>query len=72
MSEKKQDTGGQDGKLRCIKCGVMLKKSQVRFLYLDNGFPAELPVCPECGFIYVSEELALGKILAVEKALEDK
>ena len=36
------------------------------------GFPVELPVCPQCGFVYVPEELALGKVLSVEKALEDK
>ena len=41
-------------------------------MYLDNGFPVELPVCPVCGFVYVPEELALGKVLSVEKALEDK
>ena len=28
--------------------------------------------CPKCGFVYVPEELALGKVLAVERALEDK
>ncbi len=60
------------GKLRCVKCGVSLVKGGARFLYLDNGFPVELPVCPKCGFVYVPEELALGKVLAVEKALEDK
>ena len=37
-----------------------------------GGFPVELPVCPQCGFVYVPEELALGKVLSVEKALEDK
>ena len=26
----------------------------------------------KCGFVYVPEELALGKVLAVERALEDK
>ena len=38
----------------------------------ENGFPVEMPVCPKCGFVYVPEELALGKVLAVERALEDK
>jgi hypothetical protein len=41
-------------------------------MYLDNGFPVELPVCPTCDFVYVPEALALGKVLSVEKALEDK
>ena len=44
------------GKLKCRKCNV----------------PVELPLCPVCGFVYVPEELAVGKVLAVEKALEDK
>ena len=34
--------------------------------------PGEVPLCPVCGFVYVPEELAVGKVLAVEKALEDK
>lgn len=58
--------------LRCLKCGVPLVKGKAKFMYLDNGFPVELPVCPICGFVYVPEELALGKVLSVEKALEDK
>ena len=49
-----------------------LVKGKAKFTYLDNGFPVELPVCPVCGFVYVPEELALGKVLSVEKALEDK
>ena len=45
------------GKLKCRKCNVPLEKGRARFMYLDNGFPVEL---------------AVGKVLAVEKALEDK
>ena len=39
---------------------------------LFHRHPVELPLCPVCGFVYVPEELAVGKVLAVEKALEDK
>ena len=60
------------GKLRCVKCNVPLIKGKAEFMYLDNGFPVELPVCPVCGFVYVPEELALGKVASVERALEDK
>lgn len=60
------------GKLICNKCKVSLVKCSATFSYLDNAFPVELPVCPNCGFIYVPEDLALGKVLAVERALEDK
>lgn len=72
MTEKNYYTIDPEGKLMCKKCGVLLEKGKAKFTYLDNGFPVELPVCPVCGFVYVPEELALGKVLSVEKALEDK
>jgi len=72
MEEKNYYTIDPLGKLRCYKCHVPLIKGNAKFMYLDNGFPVELPVCPVCGFVYVPEELALGKVLSVEKALEDK
>ena len=61
-----------EGKLTCHKCGVPLVKDTAAFGYLDNAFPVELPVCPKCDFVYVPEELAMGKVLSVEKVLEDK
>jgi hypothetical protein len=45
---------------------------KVEAVYLGQRFPVELPRCPQCGFVYVSEELALGRMLKVEQALEDK
>ena len=41
-----------EGKLTCMKCKVPLQKGKAKFMYLDNGFPVELPVCPQCGFVY--------------------
>ena len=70
--EKNYYTIDPEGKLMCMKCGVPLVMGKAKFLYLDNGFPVELPVCPGCGFVYVPEELALGKVASVERALEDK
>jgi len=58
--------------LICQKCRLPLKKSPARFAYMGNAFPVELPVCPQCKFVYVPEELALGRVLSVEKSLEDK
>lgn len=72
MGEKNYYSIEALGELRCLKCGVPLAKGRAKFTYLDNGFPVELPVCPQCGFVYVPEELALGKVLSVERALEDK
>ncbi len=60
------------GSLVCEKSKVPLVKADAVFTYLENSFPVEMPVCPECGFIYVPEELATGKVLSVEKVLEDK
>lgn len=72
MAEKTYYTIDPEGKLTCCKCSCKLRKSGAKFMYLDNGFPVELPVCPQCGFVYVPEELALGRVLSVERALEDK
>ena len=71
-TEKNYYTIDREGKLTCMKCKVKLQKGNAKFMYLDNGFPVELPVCPKCGFVYVPEELALGKVLSVEKAPGDK
>ena len=72
MDDKNYYSINPDGKLMCHKCRVPLIKGRAKFMYLDNGFPVELPVCPVCGFVYVPESLALGKVLSVEKSLEDK
>ena len=58
--------------LVCATCNVPLEMGKVEATYLGQRFPVELPRCPSCGFVYVSEELALGKMLKVEQALEDK
>jgi hypothetical protein len=60
------------GDLVCAACNLPLEMGRVEATYLGQRFPVELPRCPACGFVYVSEELALGKMLKVEQALEDK
>ena len=72
MTEKNYYTIDPEGKLMCKKCGVPLEKGKAKFTYLDNGSQVQRPVGPVCGFVYVPEQLALGKVLSVEKALEDK
>jgi hypothetical protein len=39
---------------------------------MGNDFPILMPKCPSCGQSLIPEELAVGKILEVERALEDK
>jgi len=58
--------------LMCAACDRPLEMGKVQASYLGQTFPVELPCCPKCGFVYVSEELALGRMLKVEQALEDK
>jgi len=56
----------------CGRCGVPLQVSKVMVAYLGNAFPVDLLKCPSCGLVFVPEALALGKMLEVEKMLEDK
>ena len=56
----------------CQKCNVSLESGRVTVQYMENAFPVELPRCPKCGLVFVPETLAIGKMLDVEKALEDK
>jgi hypothetical protein len=56
----------------CADCGQALVSGKVDISYLGNSFPVELLKCPNCGLVFIPEELALGKMAEVEKALEDK
>lgn len=58
--------------LVCLKCNRPIETGPVEASYLGQTFPVDLPRCPSCGFVYVSEDLANGKMLKVEQALEDK
>ena len=62
----------QKGAYICAKCNIPLEPGKVILQYMGNDFPVELPKCPQCGQALIPEELALGKILQVERALEDK
>ena len=59
-------------KIICASCDVELSPKTVTLSYMNGSFPVELLSCPKCGFTYIPEELAVGKMLRVEKALEDK
>ncbi len=56
----------------CGRCRVPLVIKKVDVSYLESSFPVDLPVCPQCGQVFVPENLALGKMAEVEKTLEDK
>lgn len=57
---------------RCGHCHIPLTIKSVQIEYLGSAFPVDLPVCPECGLVFIPESLALGKMAEVEKSLEDK
>ena len=65
-------SGPQDLEWMCGKCSRPLEKGNVTVQYMGNEFTVELPVCPGCGFVLISENLALGKMAEVEQILEDK
>ncbi|MFZ3048486.1 MAG: DVU_1557 family redox protein [Desulfatirhabdiaceae bacterium] len=56
----------------CSKCHVHLVVRPATLTYMGNRITADLPQCPVCGFVLISEELALGKMAEVEQILEDK
>jgi len=59
-------------KLFCYKCKKELEMKKTDFSYLGHSFFTEVPRCPECGMVYISEELVKGRISEVEMQLEDK
>ncbi len=56
----------------CVRCGVALEISKLDVDYLGSTYQVELHKCPRCGQALVPEDLALGRMIEVEKALEDK
>jgi hypothetical protein len=70
MSENPSPPAPSD--LVCLRCEQPLVMTKVTVAYLGNKFPYDLPRCPGCGKVYVSELLATGKMLEVEQILEDK
>lgn len=72
MSDPLATAGGAGFDLVCVACDVPLETGRVVASYLGQTFPVDLPRCPKCGFVWISEDLALGKMLKVEQAMEDK
>lgn len=57
---------------KCFRCDQQLVADSVLAEYLGNNITTQLPQCPSCHMILVSEDLAIGKIAEVEKLLENK
>jgi len=56
----------------CVQCQIPLKLETVRFAYLGHEFTQDLPRCPKCGQVFISEALATGKMAEVEEMMEEK
>ena len=56
----------------CAKCGEMLVLKNKIFSYMGMTFSREVPRCPVCGMVFISKELADGKMAEVEQLMEDK
>jgi uncharacterized protein with PIN domain len=63
---------GEEETLRCCKCDRELVLKKVVLDYLGHTVSHEVPTCPKCGRVYISQELAEGRMSEVEQQLEDK
>lgn len=61
-----------DRELICSRCRCPLESKRVDFEYVKHVFFADAPRCPQCGQVYLSEDLVLGRVAQVEMELEDK
>jgi len=56
----------------CCQCQQELQPIKTYLSYLGHSFYADMLKCPQCGEVYIPEELARGRIADVEMQLEDK
>ena len=57
---------------KCGKCEKELVTKKVVFEYMGHSVAHEVPTCPTCGKVFISLELAEGRMSEVEQTLEDK
>lgn len=65
-------SGAGEAAYVCAKCNKPMTPGKVVASYLGSEFSIELWKCPDCGKVLVPKDLAMGKMLQVEQALEDK
>ena len=56
----------------CTACALPLESATVKLAYLDETFAVDIPACPSCQRVLVSEEQAVTKMSLAERMLEDK
>ena len=61
-----------DEKLICMRCDKEMVPEKTNFIYMKFAFNYDLPRCPQCGQVYIPEDLVAGKMASVELELEEK
>ena len=56
----------------CAKCSAALVPKNKIFSYMSMTVSHEVLRCPVCGKVFISKELADGKMAKVEQMMEDK
>lgn len=65
MTEEKQP-------MLCFQCKKELQPMKTYLSYLGHSFYVDILKCPECGEVFIPEELVKTRIVEVETQLEDK
>ena len=65
MTEEKQP-------MLCFQCKTELQPMKTYLSYLGHSFYADILKCPECGEVFIPEDLVKTRIVDVETQLEDK
>lgn len=58
--------------IKCFKCKKKLEEREVCFQYLGRELFYKILSCPECGQVFIPENLAKGKMKQVEMMIEGK
>jgi hypothetical protein len=69
---KNDNVQPEDLTWRCHRCQCDLVVGPVSVTYMTNRFTTDLPYCPTCKKVLITERVATGKMAKVEQILEDK
>jgi len=66
-----ESLANEDG-LYCFRCSETLISDKIFLNYLTNTFPTQLLKCPQCGLVYIDEDMVMRKAVEVERTIEEK
>lgn len=70
--EKAMEASRKTGDWVCAKCNAGLVLKNTLFSYMGMTFSQETFRCPVCGMVFITKDLADGKMAEVEQLTEDK